>query len=161
MDDPCRREAPRRAAGPSAGGAGAGALWLPPPARLVASRARRAVARTAERHCGHEARAAPCSARLRRATPARPLVPARADPQPPSPGMRVLFNLLDAGVGGGQQVAFDIASELVRRGHSVGVVVPATGPATSRFAELGASTHTAHLVSLRRPGVIAGARIAR
>ena len=75
--------------------------------------------------------------------------------------MRVLFNLLDAGVGGGQQVALDVASELVRRGHSIGVVVPAPGPATSRFAELGASTHTAHLVSLRRPGVIAGARIAR
>jgi glycosyltransferase involved in cell wall biosynthesis len=75
--------------------------------------------------------------------------------------MKVLFNLLDAGVGGGQQVALDIATELVRRGHSIGVVVPAPGPAASRFAELGASTHTAHLVSLRRPGVIAGARIAR
>ena len=75
--------------------------------------------------------------------------------------MRVLFNLLDAGVGGGQQVALDIASELVRRGHSIGVVVPAPGPATRRFAELGAPTHTAHLVSLRRPGFIPGARIAR
>ena len=75
--------------------------------------------------------------------------------------MRVLFSLLDAGVGGGQQVALDIASELVRRGHSVGVVVPEPGPATFRFAELGAATHTAQLVSLRRPGVIPGARIAR
>jgi glycosyltransferase involved in cell wall biosynthesis len=75
--------------------------------------------------------------------------------------MRVLFNLLDAGVGGGQQVALDIASELVRRGHSVGVIVPAPGPATERFAGLGASTHTAQLVSLRRPAVIPGARVAR
>ena len=75
--------------------------------------------------------------------------------------MKVLFNLLDAGVGGGQQVAIDIASELVRRGHSVGVVVPALGPATERFAALGARTHTAHLISLRRPGVLRGARIAR
>jgi glycosyltransferase involved in cell wall biosynthesis len=75
--------------------------------------------------------------------------------------MRVLFNLLDAGVGGGQQVALDIASDLVRRGHSVGVIVPARGPATERFAELGASTHVAQLVSLRRPGVIPGARIVR
>ncbi len=75
--------------------------------------------------------------------------------------MKVLFNLLDAGVGGGQQVAIDIASELVRRGHAVGVVVPALGPATERFAALGARTHTAHLISLRRPGVVRGARIAR
>jgi glycosyltransferase involved in cell wall biosynthesis len=74
--------------------------------------------------------------------------------------VRVLFNLLDAGVGGGQQVALGIAGELVRRGHSVGVVVPQLGPATARFSELGAGTHTASLVSLRRPGVIQGARIA-
>jgi glycosyltransferase involved in cell wall biosynthesis len=73
----------------------------------------------------------------------------------------VLFNLLDAGVGGGQQVALGIAGELVRRGHSVGVVVPQLGPATDRFAELGARTHTARLVSLRRPGVVGGARLAR
>ena len=72
-----------------------------------------------------------------------------------SAGVRVLFNLLDAGVGGGQQVALDIASELVRRGHSVGVVVPAPGPATSGSPSSARATHTAHLVSLRRPGVIA------
>jgi glycogen synthase len=75
--------------------------------------------------------------------------------------MNVLFNLLDAGIGGGQQVALDIAAELSRRGHSIGVVVPETGPATDRFADLGARVHTARLVSLRRPGVIRGARIAR
>ncbi len=75
--------------------------------------------------------------------------------------MKVLFNLLDAGVGGGQQVALDIASELVRRGHAIGVVVPAEGPATGRFRALGARTHTARLVSLRRPGFVRGARIAR
>jgi glycosyltransferase involved in cell wall biosynthesis len=74
--------------------------------------------------------------------------------------VRVLFNLLDAGVGGGQQVALGVAGELVRRGHSIGVVVPQLGPATDRFSELGARTHTASLVSLRRPGVIHGARIA-
>jgi glycosyltransferase involved in cell wall biosynthesis len=75
--------------------------------------------------------------------------------------VRVLFNLLDAGIGGGQQVALGIAEELVARGHSVGVVVPQPGPATERFAELGARTHTARLVSLRRPGLVTGARIAR
>jgi glycosyltransferase involved in cell wall biosynthesis len=75
--------------------------------------------------------------------------------------VRVLFNLLDAGVGGGQQVALGVAGELVRRGHSVGVVVPQLGPATDRFIELGARAHTANLVSLRRPGVIQGTRIAR
>jgi glycosyltransferase involved in cell wall biosynthesis len=75
--------------------------------------------------------------------------------------VRVLFNLLDAHVGGGQEVALGIAGELVRRGHSVGVVVPEPGPATARFEAFGAVTHTANLISLRRPGVIRGARIAR
>jgi glycosyltransferase involved in cell wall biosynthesis len=75
--------------------------------------------------------------------------------------VKVLFNLLDAGVGGGQQVALDIAAELVQRGHGIGVVVPAEGPATKRFEALGAATHTAKLVSLRRPGLLHGARVAR
>ena len=75
--------------------------------------------------------------------------------------MRVLFNLLDAGVGGGQRVALTIAEELIRRGHAVGVVVPESGPATAGFAELGAATHTASLVSFRRPGIVAGAKLAR
>src|SRR5439155_5737097 len=75
--------------------------------------------------------------------------------------VRVLFNLLDAGVGGGQQVALDIAAELVRRGHTIGVVVPAEGPATRRFQALGAPAHTAKLVTLRNPGLLRAARIAR
>src|SRR6266511_2947114 len=75
--------------------------------------------------------------------------------------MRVLFNLLDARVGGGQHVALDIAAELIRRGHEVGVVVPAEGLTTERFATLGARTHTANLVTLWRPGLLHGARIAR
>jgi glycosyltransferase involved in cell wall biosynthesis len=54
-----------------------------------------------------------------------------------------------------------VAGELLRRGHEVGVVVPEPGPATERFAELGAAVHVAALVSLRRPVVIHGARIAR
>jgi glycosyltransferase involved in cell wall biosynthesis len=75
--------------------------------------------------------------------------------------VKVLFSLLDAGVGGGQQVAFDVAEELTRRGHRIGVVVPEAGPATERFASLGADIHVAPLVSLRHPGVRHGARIAR
>ena len=75
--------------------------------------------------------------------------------------MRILFNLLDAGIGGGQQVALGVAEELVARGHRVGVVVPAPGPATARFEALGASVHVARLVSLRRPGLVRGARLAR
>jgi glycosyltransferase involved in cell wall biosynthesis len=76
--------------------------------------------------------------------------------------VRVLFNLLDAGIGGGQQVAIGIAGELRRRGHAVGVLVPARGPASDRFAALGAGVHIATLLSLRRPGgVLSAARIAR
>ena len=75
--------------------------------------------------------------------------------------MRVLFNLLDAEVGGGQQVALGVAEALTERGHAIGVVVPAPGPATDRFAALGAEVHRAALVALRRPGVVRGARLAR
>jgi glycosyltransferase involved in cell wall biosynthesis len=76
--------------------------------------------------------------------------------------VKALFNLLDAGIGGGQQVAIGIAGELRRRGHTVGVLVPAPGPATDRFAALGADVHIATLLSLRRPaGVLSAARIAR
>jgi glycosyltransferase involved in cell wall biosynthesis len=39
--------------------------------------------------------------------------------------------------------------------------VPAEGRTTERFATLGARTHTANLVTLRRPGLLHGARIAR
>ena len=72
--------------------------------------------------------------------------------------VRVLFNLLDAGIGGGQQVAIGIAGELRRRGHAVGVVVPEPGPATERFAALGADVYVADLLSLRHPaGVLSAA----
>ncbi|MFL6036834.1 MAG: glycosyltransferase family 4 protein [Gaiellaceae bacterium] len=75
--------------------------------------------------------------------------------------MRVLFNLLDAHVGGGQEVALGVAQALAEHGHSIGVVTPAPGAATERFEALGATTHTSSLVSLRRPGVVGGARLAR
>jgi glycosyltransferase involved in cell wall biosynthesis len=76
--------------------------------------------------------------------------------------VKVLFNLLDAGIGGGQQVAVGVAGELRRRGHAVGVVVPAPGPATVRLAAIGADVHVADLLSLRRPaGIVSAARIAR
>lgn len=76
--------------------------------------------------------------------------------------MRILLSLLDASVGGGQRVAADVAAELARRGHTLGVVVPAEGPALEPFRELGARTHLAELTSLRRPaGLLAGARLLR
>jgi glycosyltransferase involved in cell wall biosynthesis len=75
--------------------------------------------------------------------------------------LRVLFNLLDAGVGGGQHVAIGVATELTRRGHEIGVVVPKPGPSSERFRELGGEEHCASLVSLRRPGVARAARVAR
>lgn len=64
--------------------------------------------------------------------------------------MRILFGLLDAGVGGGQQVAFHIAEELAGRGHRLGLVVPGPGPTIERFEELGAETHFADLSTLRK-----------
>jgi glycosyltransferase involved in cell wall biosynthesis len=76
--------------------------------------------------------------------------------------MKMLFNLLDAGVGGGQQVAIGIAEELLRRGHDVGVLVPTRGPASDRFAAAGAKVRLADIVSLRHPvGVASAARAAR
>ena len=65
--------------------------------------------------------------------------------------MRVLFSLLDAGIGGGQQVATWIAQGLVTRGDSVGLLVPARGPAVEGFEALGARVHFAHLQRLRQP----------
>ena len=65
--------------------------------------------------------------------------------------MRVIFNLLDANVGGGQRVAARIAEALVARGHSVGVAVPADRPALQWFLEAGAEAHLVDIVSLRRP----------
>lgn len=76
--------------------------------------------------------------------------------------MRVLFHLLDAGVGGGQHVAATVAQELVGRDHEIGVVAPAEGPTLSRFRELGATVHSLDAGTLRRPlSAIALARVLR
>ena len=71
--------------------------------------------------------------------------------------MRILFSLLDAGVGGGQTVALSVASRLVADGHSVGLLVPARGPGCEGFCYLGSEVHTIDLHSLRRVGSIVGA----
>lgn len=65
--------------------------------------------------------------------------------------MRVIFNLLDANVGGGQRVAAGIAKALSARGDSVGVAVPADGPALPWFTDSGADAHLLDLIALRRP----------
>jgi glycosyltransferase involved in cell wall biosynthesis len=76
--------------------------------------------------------------------------------------MKVLFNLLDAGIGGGQQVALSVARHLAQRQHEFGVLVPAPGPASIRFEELGAAVHVVDAVSLRRPmGAVHAARVTR
>jgi glycosyltransferase involved in cell wall biosynthesis len=62
---------------------------------------------------------------------------------------RILFSLLDAGLGGGQSVALSVAEQLIAEGHTVGVLVPAPGSASERFRTLGARVHTADLHSLR------------
>jgi glycosyltransferase involved in cell wall biosynthesis len=71
--------------------------------------------------------------------------------------VRVVFNLLDASVGGGQRVAAGIAQSLVDRSHDVGVAVPAAGPALEWFEALGARVHIVDLQSLRRPRGVAAA----
>jgi glycosyltransferase involved in cell wall biosynthesis len=63
--------------------------------------------------------------------------------------VRILFSLLDAQIGGGQRVALRVARELSARGHQLGVVVPACGPATETFDELGSRIHEADIGSLR------------
>jgi glycosyltransferase involved in cell wall biosynthesis len=76
--------------------------------------------------------------------------------------MRVLFHLLDSGVGGGQRVATLIADELVRRGHAVGIVVPTPGPTLDSFRAAGATTHLVDAGTLRRPHSVIGlARVLR
>jgi len=76
--------------------------------------------------------------------------------------VRVLFHLLDAGVGGAQRVAGDIAGELARRGHEIAIVVPSDGPALDRFRALDASVYILDAGTLRRPLAVARlARIAR
>ena len=73
--------------------------------------------------------------------------------------MRVLFHLLDAGVGGGQLVASRVAAALVERGDEVGLVVPAEGPAADRFRELGATVSLLDAGTLQRP--LAARRLAQ
>lgn len=68
--------------------------------------------------------------------------------------MRVLVHLLDAQVGGGQRVARYVAEGLVVRGHRVGLMVDAPGPAVSWFTELGAETTFVGLKTLRHPAGI-------
>ncbi len=65
--------------------------------------------------------------------------------------MRVLFHLLDSGVGGGQRVATLVAEELMTRGHTVGLAVPTPGPTLSSFRGAGATTHLVDAGTLRRP----------
>jgi glycosyltransferase involved in cell wall biosynthesis len=68
--------------------------------------------------------------------------------------MKVLFHLLDAGIGGGQLVAARVAAELVRRGDDVTLAVPADGPAVGRFRELGAIVLEHGVDTLRRPQTV-------
>jgi glycosyltransferase involved in cell wall biosynthesis len=76
--------------------------------------------------------------------------------------MRVLFHLLDSGVGGGQRVATLVAEELVARGHTVGLAVATPGPTLDAFRAAGATTHLVAAGTLRRPLAAIGlARILR
>jgi glycosyltransferase involved in cell wall biosynthesis len=70
--------------------------------------------------------------------------------------MRVLFSLLDAGVGGGQSVALHIARGIVAEGDEVGLVVPDVGPTSERFRGLGARIHLFDFQRIRRPIDIPG-----
>jgi glycosyltransferase involved in cell wall biosynthesis len=65
--------------------------------------------------------------------------------------MRVLFQLLDAGIGGGQLVASRVAEAMAERGDTLGLVVPGPGPAAVRFRALGADIVTMDAGTLRRP----------
>ena len=72
--------------------------------------------------------------------------------------MRVLFHVLDAGVGGGQLVARRVAEALVERGDSVGLVVAGDGPLVDAFGELGAQVTGLQLAELRQPQAALRAR---
>ena len=165
VDDPSRREAPRRSPGSSPGRRFAQRVTASfassrrritsssngRPARSSALAAMRLAPRRALRD--RDVRRPLCGRSCLRACCTRAAGAAR---------VRVLFNLLDAGVGGGQQVALDIAPS------SCGAVT-AWEPWSSRprvprrrgFRRSVRRTHTARLVSLRSPGVWPGARIAR
>jgi glycosyltransferase involved in cell wall biosynthesis len=71
--------------------------------------------------------------------------------------MKVLFQLLDAGLGGGQLVATRVGAELAVQGAELGLMVPAPGPATEAFAALGADLIERDLGTLRRPDAAARA----
>jgi glycosyltransferase involved in cell wall biosynthesis len=68
-----------------------------------------------------------------------------------APELKVLFHLLDAGVGGGQLVASRVAAALLENGDEVGLVVPAPGPASERFRALGAEVVLLDAGTLHRP----------
>jgi glycosyltransferase involved in cell wall biosynthesis len=68
--------------------------------------------------------------------------------------MKILFQLLDAGIGGGQRVAWEIARYLTERGDEIGLTVPKPGPMVTRFRDLGADVHFLCLTSLRRPSAV-------
>jgi glycosyltransferase involved in cell wall biosynthesis len=71
--------------------------------------------------------------------------------------VRVAFNLLDAGIGGGQRVAAGVAEALVAAGHEIGLAVPGEGPAVGWFTDGGAQVELVDLLTLRRPSGIAKA----
>jgi glycosyltransferase involved in cell wall biosynthesis len=72
--------------------------------------------------------------------------------------MRVLFHVLDAGVGGGQLVARRIAEHLHARGDELGLVVGADGPLVAEFESLGAEVELRELAELKRPDAAARSR---
>jgi len=76
--------------------------------------------------------------------------------------VRVLFSLLDAGIGGGQRVALAVVEALAARGHTLGVAAPRPGPALERFGAAGATAHLVDLGSLRSPlSAVQAARLLR
>lgn len=76
--------------------------------------------------------------------------------------MRVLFNLHDAQIGGGQRVAAHIANGLALRGHTVGIMIGRHGPALDWFEAAHPTVHVLRLTSLRQPlAVAAAARLIR
>ena len=71
--------------------------------------------------------------------------------------MKLLFSILDAGVGGGQRVAIEVARRLASQGNRIGLFVPNEGPAAEEFRALGAAVHMADLRTLRHTSGVAPA----
>jgi glycosyltransferase involved in cell wall biosynthesis len=71
--------------------------------------------------------------------------------------MRVLINLQDAQIGGGQRVAAQVANGLFSRGHSVGVMIGRPGPALDWFEGGHPTVHVLGMTSLRHPAAVAAA----